>query len=96
MDTRDIGELFSLQGRTALISGASSGIGLHAAHTLFAAGASVALAARRSDRLAEAVQRIDASGGRACAVQLDVTDSATIAPASSAPSAAGPSRSVTL
>ncbi len=81
MDTKDIGELFSLQGRTALISGASSGIGLHAAQTLFAAGASVALAARRSDKLAEAVRRIDPSGKRACAVQLDVTDSSTIAPA---------------
>ena len=57
METKDIAELFSLEGRTALISGASSGIGLHAAQTLFAAGASVALAARRSDLGGYALRR---------------------------------------
>jgi NAD(P)-dependent dehydrogenase (short-subunit alcohol dehydrogenase family) len=69
---------FSLEGRVALVTGASSGIGRHLALTLSGAGAAVALAARRTDRL-EAVQaEIEAAGGRACRVALDVTDRASV------------------
>lgn len=79
--TLDIGALFRLDGKVALVTGASSGIGLHLARTFAAAGARVALAARRVDRLEAAVAEIRAAGGEAVAVALDVTDSATIGPA---------------
>jgi NAD(P)-dependent dehydrogenase (short-subunit alcohol dehydrogenase family) len=69
-----------LHGRTAFITGASSGLGLHFAHLLAGAGASVALAARRTDRLEAVVAAITAEGGRATAVELDVTDAGAIGP----------------
>ncbi len=63
-----------LQGQTALVTGASSGLGLRFAKVLAASGARVALAARRVERL-EAVQaEISASGGFAQAFALDVAD----------------------
>lgn len=69
---------FSLAGRTALIAGASSGLGAYFA-TLFArAGAQVVLGARRTDRTAELASAISAEGGLALAVPLDVTDEASI------------------
>lgn len=71
-------ELFDLHGRRALVTGASSGLGRHFALTLARAGAAVALGARRTDRLAEAVAQIEAAGGRAVAVNLDVTDRASV------------------
>ncbi len=64
-----------LDGRTALVTGASSGLGAHFAKVLARAGAKVALGARRRDRL-EAVA--DAIGERALAVALDVTDDASV------------------
>jgi NAD(P)-dependent dehydrogenase (short-subunit alcohol dehydrogenase family) len=70
-----------LHGRTAFITGASSGLGLHFAHLLAGVGASVALAARRTDRLEAVVAAITAEGGRATAVELDVTDAGAIGPA---------------
>ncbi|MGW0736630.1 SDR family NAD(P)-dependent oxidoreductase [Streptomyces sp. NPDC002851] len=57
-----------------MITGASSGIGAAAARLFAAEGASVALVARRADRLAELTAEIDAAGGRALAVPGDVTD----------------------
>jgi NAD(P)-dependent dehydrogenase (short-subunit alcohol dehydrogenase family) len=65
--------LFSLAGKTAFISGASSGIGQHTAATLARAGARVVLAARREDKLAKAVQDMRDEGLAAWAVSLDVT-----------------------
>lgn len=64
----------SLNGHTALVTGASSGLGRHFAMTLANAGASVALAARRIDRLEDAAGEITANGGKAAAVALDVSD----------------------
>jgi NADP-dependent 3-hydroxy acid dehydrogenase YdfG len=64
----------SLTGRTALVTGASSGIGAATAELLAAQGASVALLARRQDRLDELAGKIAAAGGRALAVPVDVTD----------------------
>jgi NAD(P)-dependent dehydrogenase (short-subunit alcohol dehydrogenase family) len=72
---------FALQGRTALVTGASAGFGRHFAHTLAAAGAAVAVAARRRGLLDALVGEITASGGRAAAVEMDVTDAASIEPA---------------
>ena len=69
----DIQSLFSLAGKTALVSGASSGLGEHFAQVLSAAGAEVIVAARREDRLASLVERINAAGGRASSIALDVT-----------------------
>ncbi len=68
---------FRLDGRTALVTGASSGLGRHFARTLAAAGAAVAVAARRVDKLETLVAEITAEGGRARAVALDVTDLAS-------------------
>lgn len=69
---------FSLAGKTALITGASSGFGWHFAHVLARAGAKVAVAARRTDRLQKLQDEIHASGGQAAAVALDVTDNASV------------------
>ncbi len=70
---------FSLQGRRALVTGASSGLGRHFAALLAGAGAEVFVAARRTDRLQDLVSEIAAQGGKAHAVALDVVDSASVA-----------------
>jgi NAD(P)-dependent dehydrogenase (short-subunit alcohol dehydrogenase family) len=70
--------LFDLSGRVALVTGASSGLGARFAEVLAANGAAVGLVARRGDRLAEIAARIAAAGGRATAVEADVTDRAAI------------------
>ena len=67
-------KLFSMHGRTVLVTGASSGLGRHFALTLAAAGAKVAIAARRTDRLAALADEIRAAGGVAAPVVLDVTN----------------------
>jgi NAD(P)-dependent dehydrogenase (short-subunit alcohol dehydrogenase family) len=69
---------FDLTGKTALVTGASSGLGHHFAQTLAGAGAKVVLAARRTDRLEALAQAIRAAGGQAHPVALDVTDRAAI------------------
>lgn len=65
---------FSLVGKRALVTGASSGIGRHIALTLASAGADVVVAARRRDRLDTVKSEIEALGRRALGVELDVTD----------------------
>ena len=69
---------FDLHGKTAIVTGASSGLGLHFAHVLAARGAAVTLAARRVDALAEGCRSIVAAGGQATAWPLDVTDQASV------------------
>ena len=63
-----------LDGKVAVITGASSGIGEATAEALAAEGATVVVAARREDRLNELVERIENSGGRTLAVSCDITD----------------------
>lgn len=70
--------LFSLQGHTALVTGASSGIGRHMAKTLAQAGAHVIVAARRVDKLQTLVDDIKSSGAQAHAVSLDVTSADSV------------------
>ena len=63
-----------LDGHTALVTGASSGLGVRFAQVLSAAGARVVIAARRAEKLAELEAEINGQGGKALAVALDVTD----------------------
>ncbi len=72
-------QLFDLSGEVALVTGASSGLGERFAEVLAAHGASVVVAARRADRLASLVERISDAGGKARAVELDVSDQGAIA-----------------
>src|SRR3954469_20350129 len=65
---------FSVVGQVALVTGASSGIGEHFAEILAAAGAKVAAAARRADRLSELANRIAANGGTCLPAACDVND----------------------
>src|SRR5262245_7342461 len=69
---------FDLTGKVALVTGASSGLGVHFARTLAGAGASVAIAARRADRLASLQAELEAVGVKAVAVELDVQSSDSI------------------
>lgn len=73
-----IESMFRLDGRLALVTGASSGLGRHFALTLARAGAQVAVAARRVEALQALVQEITALGGHAQALALDVADSASV------------------
>ena len=66
--------MFDLAGNVALVTGASSGIGRHAAIVLARAGAAVVLAARRAGKLAEAAQEITAGGDRAAVLETDLED----------------------
>lgn len=67
-----------LEGKAAIVTGASSGIGAATARSLARAGAAVALAARREDRLHALRDEIEADGGRALVVATDVTDRAAV------------------
>lgn len=69
---------FDLTGRTALVTGASSGIGYRFAQALAAEGAQVVLGARRVERLHALQAAIEADGGRAVAVAMDVSDEASV------------------
>jgi NAD(P)-dependent dehydrogenase (short-subunit alcohol dehydrogenase family) len=69
----------SLQGRSALVTGASSGLGRAFAGMLARAGAAVALAARRRDSLEHVRHEIEQTGGKAVAVGMDVTNARSVA-----------------
>lgn len=65
---------FLLTDRVAVVTGASSGLGVAFAHALAEAGAAVVLGARRTELLRSVSAEIDASGGRALPVRVDVAD----------------------
>jgi NAD(P)-dependent dehydrogenase (short-subunit alcohol dehydrogenase family) len=67
-------DLFRLDGRVAIVTGASSGLGVAFAQGLAEAGADVVLGARRVDLLADTAALVEAAGRRAVVVRTDVTD----------------------
>ena len=69
---------FSLAGRVALITGASSGFGEHFARVLAEAGAAGVIAARRKDKLDSLAAELTAEGHNVAAVSMDVTDDESI------------------
>lgn len=72
-------DLFRIDGMIAVVTGASSGMGVTFAEALAAAGARVVLAARRKEKLEEVVARITAAGGDAHAVACDVSSDDDVA-----------------
>jgi 3-oxoacyl-[acyl-carrier protein] reductase len=71
-------DMFNLKGRVALVTGASSGLGVQFARALADNGAAVALVARRADRIKALKDEIEAKGGKALAIEADVTDRAAM------------------
>ena len=74
MSTQHLAQLFSLEGKVALVTGASSGLGVEFARGLAMAGADVAVVARRLERLQAVAQELEGLGVRAHAVQADLRD----------------------
>ena len=72
------GDLFNLKGRVALVTGASSGLGAQFSRALADNGAAVALVARRAVRLKSLKDEIEGKGGKAIAIEADVTDRAAM------------------
>ena len=70
--------MFNLTGRVALVTGASSGLGVQFARALADNGAAVALVARRAERLKALKDEIEGRGGKAIAIEADVTDRAAM------------------
>lgn len=71
-------ELFSLSGKIALVTGASSGLGYQCAKVLAEAGANVVVAARREAKLEQLVNEIKSSGAQAQALRMDVTSAESV------------------
>jgi len=67
-----------VEGKTAIVTGASSGLGVRFAQVLCEAGANVVLAARRENELGQVAKEIEATGGTALAVRCDVADPAGV------------------
>lgn len=76
--------MFDLKGRVAVVTGASSGLGVHMAKALAAQGADLAILARRTERLQEVKKDIEALGVKCLCVTCDVTKEETVAAAAKA------------
>lgn len=74
----EVAQRFDLIGRTAIVTGGNSGIGLGIARALAGAGAKVVVAGRRDQENRAAVERIAADGGQAIAIRCDVGDEADV------------------
>ena len=70
--------IFDISGKTAIVTGASYGLGVTMAETFAEAGANVVLAARSKEKLADLAAAIESRGGKALSVECDVTDSASV------------------
>ncbi len=73
-----VSELFGLSGRVAVVTGASSGLGVGFARALSTAGANLVLAARRVDRLESLASELSESGVEVLPVACDVTDASQV------------------
>ena len=78
MSAEHLDQLFGLHGKVALVTGASSGLGVEFAQGLAMAGADVAVVARRLERLQAVAKQLEAFGVRAHAVQADLRDAAQL------------------
>src|SRR5262249_16572521 len=78
MSAEHLESLFGLRGKVALVTGASSGLGIEFAQGLAMAGAAVAVVARRLERLQEGARQLETFGVRAQAVQADLRHEAQI------------------
>jgi len=76
--------MFDLKGRVAVVTGASSGLGVHMARALAAQGADLAILARRTDRLEAVKREIEEMGVKCLTVTCDVTKEETVAAAAKA------------
>jgi gluconate 5-dehydrogenase len=76
--TQSLQELFGLHGKAALVTGASSGLGVEFAKALAIAGADVALLARRKDKLQQVAAEVEQFGVRSLVLEADITDWAQI------------------
>ncbi|CAN5449373.1 glucose 1-dehydrogenase [soil metagenome] len=74
MPSHTVNDMFRLDGKVAVVTGASSGLGVAFAQALAEAGADVALGARRVDKLAETAALVESTGRRALTVATDVAD----------------------
>lgn len=80
-NTKSINDLFSLQGKVALVTGSGTGLGRHIAQVLAGAGAKVACVGRRLEKVEAVSREITENGGAAFACRMDVTDKDSIAEA---------------
>ena len=78
MSAEHLDQLFGLHGKVALVTGASSGLGVEFAQGLAMAGADIAVVARRLERLQAVAKQLEAFGVRAHAIQADLRDEAQI------------------